>query len=256
MPAMPVVLAIETSAHIGAVALLDSARPEAAIGEVVGDDHKLAGWLLPAIGRLLQRAGPSAPAIDAIAFGAGPGSFTGVRTACATAQALAFGWQKPLLAVDSLQALAMQAAGDAAHATIAVALDARMGEVYVASFAADGTSGAASLQRLSATTVQRPDAVRLPEAALLVGSGARLIAAAQPGLKTAIADDARTVASEREWAIGVARVAAAMLARGETVDPRTAEPIYVRNKVALTEAERALQRGAPNAAAATAAATA
>lgn len=240
---MPVILAIETSAHVGGVALLpDAAAPnaDAVIGEVIRDEHKLSAWLLPAIDRVLARWGGDSGQIDAIAFGAGPGSFTGVRTACATAQALAYAWQKPLLAVDSLQALAHQAVDDGGNDTthITVALDARMGEVYTASFVGIATGSGVELRRQTATTVQRPAAVTLTAGTLLLGSGASLVHAAQPeGLATAV-DAEHNCNAESGWAIGVGRAAATMLSSDAKTDPLTAEPVYVRNNVAQTEAER------------------
>jgi tRNA threonylcarbamoyladenosine biosynthesis protein TsaB len=229
---MSSILAIETSAHIGAVVLMaDPVRSDLSWSEVMRDEPKLSAWVLSAIARVRTAAGVSLRDIDAIAFGAGPGSFTGVRTACATAQALAYAWQKPLIAVDSLEALAETCL---AH-RISIALDARMSEIYSASFerSSDG-----ELRRLVATSVAAPEALRPPEGALLLGSGMHLVAAggADP-YRRASADE--THASESAWAHGVARVGARKLARGETVSPASAEPIYVRNRVALTEAERA-----------------
>lgn len=242
---MPAILAIETSAHIGAVALLpDTLQPESAIVEVTRDDSKLSAWVLPAVQRVLARWRGSTGQIDAIAFGAGPGSFTGVRTACATAQSLAYVWQKPLLAVDSLEALAQQAMGDSTQVT--VALDARMGEVYAASFLCRRTASGVTVRRLTPTIAQSPSSVVLTGSTLLLGSGAALTAAAQPDALVSVIDSERSRAVDNGWAIGVARVAALMLAQGITVDPLAAEPIYVRNNVAQTEAERlARRRAAP-----------
>ena len=223
---MPCILAIETSAHIGAVALLRGEPCEELLAaESVRDDQKLSAWVLPAIERVIAEAGLAPSDIDAIAFGAGPGSFTGVRTACATAQSLAYAWQRPLVTVDSLEALAE--ASTAAH--VCVVLDARMREVFSASFLrqADG-----ELQRLTATTVSALDAVVVAAGADLIGSGARLLPALQ------VADSAATAHAESQWVHGIARVAARKLALGETTDPLHAEPIYARNNVALTEVER------------------
>lgn len=229
---MPCILAIETSAHIGAVAILRGERCEEVLAaEFVRDDQKLSAWVLPAIERVLADARLTHAAIDAVAFGAGPGSFTGVRTACATAQSLAYAWQRPLITVDSLEALAETSSA----AAICVVLDARMREVFSASFArmADG-----EFQRLTATTVSAPGTLVVATGAELIGSGAHLL----PTLHAAAL--AATAHAEAHWAHGVARVAARKLARGETTDPMHAEPIYVRNNVALTEAERKQAREA------------
>ena len=229
---MPCILAIETSAHIGAVALLRGQRCEQVLAvESVRDEQKLSAWVLPAIERVIADAGLTHAAIDAIAFSAGPGSFTGVRTACATAQSLAYAWQRPLVTVDSLEALAEVSTA----ANICVVLDARMREVFSASFArqADG-----ELTRLTPTTVSAPDAVVLPANSDSIGSGVNLLPAPQN------VSLAATAHAEAQWAHGVARVAARKLARGETTEPMHAEPIYVRNSVALTEAERTKARWA------------
>lgn len=229
---MPCILAIETSAHIGAVALLRGERCEAVLAvESVRDDQKLSAWVLPAIKRIIADAGLTHTALDAIAFGAGPGSFTGVRTACATAQSLAYGWQRPLVTVDSLEALAEASTA----ANVCVVLDARMREVFSASFVrqADG-----DLHRLTVTTVCAPDALVVAAGAELIGSGAPLLPAPHAANSTA------TAQAEAHWAHGVARVAARQLARGETTDPMHAEPLYVRNDVARTEVARKQAREA------------
>lgn len=229
---MSSLLAIETSAHVGAVLLMpDHTRPDYVFSEVIRDQAKLSAWVLPAIERIQIAAKVSLRDVDAVAFGAGPGSFTGVRTACATAQALAYAWGKPLIAIDSLEALA-----EASNASrVSIVLDARMNEIFSASFErrADG-----ELMRLSATSVGKADSFRPLDAALLLGSGAHLVGpSGAANFRLAGADE--TAAVEGLWAHGVARVAARKLARGETVSAANAEPIYVRNNVALTEAERA-----------------
>ena len=234
---MPCILAIETSAHIGAVAILRGERCEEVLAaEFVRDEQKLSTWVLPAIERIFAAALLTHSAVDAVAFGAGPGSFTGVRTACATAQSLAYVWQRPLVAVDSLEALAEVATA----ANVCVVLDARMREVFSASFVRLATG---ELQRPRATTVSAPDAVVVAAGAELIGSGAQLLPAPH------VAALAKTAHAEARWAHGVARVAARLLALGETTDPMHAEPIYVRNNVALTEVERKQQAHAREAAA-------
>lgn len=223
---MQTLLAIECSSHVNAVAYIaDIDRPDEWLGEISRNDVQASAWLLPAIERLLAAAGAGArkTEINIVAFGAGPGSFTGVRTACATAQALAYAWQATLIAVDCLEALA-EASG---RAQVDVLLDARMNELYAASFARSSHS---ELTRISDTALVGADAFVACEGATLIGSGAQLFAPA---------DSTTTIAAENRWAYGVARVAIAKFARGKHTDPRYAEPIYVRNNVAQTEAQRA-----------------
>ena len=223
---MPCILAIETSAHVGAVAILRGQRCDTVLASAwVRDEQKLSAWVLPAIERVMTVAGLKPANIDAIAFGAGPGSFTGVRTACATAQSLAYAWKRPLITVDSLEALAEMSSAS----STCVVLDARMREVFSASFARQPDG---ELARVSATAVSAPDAVVVPADSGLIGSGVNLMPA-----QTTFGLD-RTAQAEAGWAHGVARVAVRKLARDEITDPMYAEPIYVRNNVALTEAER------------------
>ncbi|MBC7709687.1 MAG: tRNA (adenosine(37)-N6)-threonylcarbamoyltransferase complex dimerization subunit type 1 TsaB [Rhizobacter sp.] len=217
-------LAIECSSHVNAVAYIaDIDRPEVWVGEMSREDVKASAWCLPAIERVLAKAGARKTDVNLVAFGAGPGSFTGVRTACATAQALAYAWHAAPIAVDCLEALAEASGLD----RVEVVLDARMKELYVASFArsADGV-----LARLSATTLVSTGAFAPGDGSVLVGSGALLFSSASAQI---------TIPAENRWAYGVARVAMCKFAKGDVTDPRYVEPIYVRNNVAQTEAQRA-----------------
>lgn len=231
---MPLILAIESSSHVGAIALV---RVDASMqtsdtdwSEVVHHEIKLSGWILPAVQRVLARANASGDDVDAVAFGGGPGSFSGVRTACATAQALAYAWEKPLIRVDSLEALAE--ASQLPHVTIAV--DARMQEIYVATFMRNERNDAETLTRVTETVVCSPTRVGLVVESVALGSGAHLLTQASER-----ASDTRTEWAESQWAHGVARVAARQLALGQVTPATLAEPLYVRNNVAQTEAERA-----------------
>jgi tRNA threonylcarbamoyladenosine biosynthesis protein TsaB len=232
LPASPfsTLLAIETSSDRGSVCVFIDGKPPTMLLESSEIGVKCSDWLLPAIDRVLTAANRSLSSLDAIAFGAGPGSFTGVRTACAAAQALAYAHRKPLIAVDVLHALASIASFDAPEVQrVTVALDARMNELYFAEFEKDANG---LLQALSPPRLIAANAAPATSAgALLIGSGAALIANTPDP----------TRALESRWAEGVARLA---LQRGVAaiVDPLSAEPIYVRNDVAQTEAERAALR--------------
>ena len=222
---MQTLLAIECSSHVNAVACIaDIDHPGGWVGEISRDDVKASAWLLPAIQRVLAMAGARKSDVCVVAFGAGPGSFTGVRTACATAQALAYSWNAALIAVDCLEALA-EVSG---LSQVDVVLDARMNELYAASFARSSSN---ELIRISPTALVAADAFVASDGATLVGSGAPLVTPASA---------ATTIAAEDRWAYGVARVAVAKFARSELTDPQSAEPLYVRNNVAQTEAQRAV----------------
>ena len=225
---MQTLLAIECSSHVNAVAYLaDITQPNEWVGELSRAGEKASAWLLPAIERVLTKANARKTDVNIVAFGAGPGSFTGVRTACATAQALAYSWRAPLIAVDCLEALAM-ASG---LADVDVLLDARMNELYAASFTRSfESSNSGALIRMSDTALVATGAFAARTGATLLGSGTPLVGASNAE---------KTIAAENRWAYGVALVAIAKFARKELTDPQHAEPIYVRNHVAQTEAQRA-----------------
>src|ERR1700754_2194863 len=129
----PTLLAFDTATEHMSIAL--AARGEVFAFEAAGGAQASA-TLIPAILALLAKAGVTLRELDAIAFGRGPGAFTGLRTACSVAQGLAFGAGKPVLPIDTLLAVAEDArAGDPAAQRIWVAMDARMNEVYAAQYA-------------------------------------------------------------------------------------------------------------------------
>jgi tRNA threonylcarbamoyladenosine biosynthesis protein TsaB len=172
--------------------------------------------------------------LDGIAASIGPGSFTGVRISVAVAQGLAFGAGLRVAPVSTLEALAFQAMRSGAAYALAC-LDARMGEVYWGCFASDPARGVAASCPAS---VGPPESVVLPVPGSHRGIGRGFTAypalAAMPGLELD-PDDRRALPNAREFA----RLGALRLARAEGLDPADVSPLYLRDKVALTEAERA-----------------
>lgn len=249
MPAAPCFLAIETSTDTLSLAL-GSGRVGEAVHRFQGPGGAQASLeLLPQVRRLLAEAGRSLDGLDAIAFGRGPGSFTGLRTACAVAQGLAYGTRGPrhpqglpVLPVDTLLALAEQAraddAGDghAPPAHLVALLDARMDELYVAAYALDGESPVAlAPPRLCAPADL---AGWLHDQGLADGTRTLLAGNAF----AAYADALRDAPGRRRAALPTAdallRLAPALMARGAAVGAAEALPLYVRDKVARTTAER------------------
>lgn len=225
---MSTILAIETSADLASAALLNQGA--LAVRESAGIANH-SQTILPMVQELLRDAGMTLADCDAIAFGSGPGSFTGVRTACGIAQGLAFGAELPLLPTVTLLALARACHEQSGAAEVLAIIDARMGEVYWAQYRF-GTD--ADWQIVVEPT--------LSSAADVAAIGTPT--ACGNGLKTYEPDFAGRAFFEKTWAdlvphaAQVAVLGAAAFARGESVPADAAEPLYLRNKVALTTSER------------------
>jgi tRNA threonylcarbamoyladenosine biosynthesis protein TsaB len=181
---------------------------------------KTSAALIPAIMALLKEANLTLQQLDAIVFGRGPGSFTGLRTACSVAQGLAFGaGGVQVLPVNTLLAVAEEARFISGFDQIQAVLDARMGEVYAASYAYKvGAWGAISDIQLC-----KPADLHFEAGFQLAGNC----------LENASRIDALPTAT------AMLRLAPAMLAAGLGVSADQALPLYVRDKVAQTTAERA-----------------
>jgi tRNA threonylcarbamoyladenosine biosynthesis protein TsaB len=222
-------LAFDTSTDIMSIAV------QCGVGEAGLHQHSAAGGaqtsthLIPEIQRLMALAQISFDDLDAIVFGAGPGSFTGLRTACSVAQGLALGAAVPVLPVDTLLAVAEEARwlNDASqNFAVTVLLDARMDELYTADyvFASD------SWTQHKSERLIKPEELIWNGADMLAGNvfegyGTRLpqLAPQTQALPTATA---------------LLRLAPALLASGAAVPAEQALPTYIRDKVAQTTLER------------------
>jgi tRNA threonylcarbamoyladenosine biosynthesis protein TsaB len=221
------ILALETSTEYCSVALwLDGA--ESGRCEQVGQKHSQV--LLPMVDELLRAAGIRLHEVDGIAFGAGPGSFTGVRIACSAAQGLALGAGKPVAGICTLHALA-EAAG---RERVIAVLDARMAEVYYATYERrDGTWH----------TVCEPE-LCLPQDAPAVtgadwfGAGSGFLAHGEQLRARYAANLAATDEQAVPQAAAIARLAAPRFAAGKGVSAADVAPFYLRDKVALKTSER------------------
>lgn len=201
--------------------------------------------ILPMVQQLLQQAGIGLGDCAAIAYGCGPGSFTGVRTACGIAQGLAFGAALPVVPVVTLAAMALacrqreaaiEGATDVTTEVLAV-LDARMGEVYWAQYAVDAAGGC---KVLVAPTLSAPAEVRLsalPGAMLACGNGLAAYAEAFEGWCSMQPDI-------MPHAIEIGQLARSAFRAGSVLSAAEAQPLYLRNKIAYTSAERQAMRAA------------
>ncbi len=243
-------LAFETSSSRCGVALLTEhgAEPVVAVLEHEGAQEH-AERLLPMARELLARAGLAPEALQAVAFGQGPGGFTGLRVACGVAQGIALGLGIPVLPVVSHEAVA-EVSGAAADDAVVVALDARMEEVYLAVYLrGDGGQWQAlqaplliaagevvpwTVHHLDAWSARAGRALRVR----MAGDAWQVYAAsmaAPPGWVR--------VQAERPQAQAVARLARRAWRDGGGVAAELAAPLYVRDKVAFTTAERERGQG-------------
>jgi tRNA threonylcarbamoyladenosine biosynthesis protein TsaB len=226
------ILAIETSTELGSCALwLEGRLSEKRCP--TGRPHS--ETLLPLVRELLAEAGVGLRQLDAIAFGVGPGAFTGLRVACGAAQGLAVAADLPVLPVTSLEALALQSGTD----KVLALLDARMGEVYAGTYRKNDQHWCLEGDIL----VTSPVDLSLPaDSGWMVCGNA---VAAYPVL----ADRLRASGIECSTgeplplASSIAALAVPRFLAGEALDPALAAPLYVRDKVAKTVAERLSEGG-------------
>ena len=221
------ILALESSTELCSAALWRDGRIDA---REAGAGERNSEVLLPMVEALLAAHAVRRGDLDGIAFGAGPGAFTGLRIACGLAQGIAFARNLPVACVVTLRALA-----EAAQTPrVLCCLDARMGEIYHAAYEKDGDDW----REICAPSLCKPEAApELPGGGWRgCGSGfaafgdalARRYGAQLAGVVDGVVPHARAVAA----------LAARMFARGEAVAAELAAPLYVRDKVALRVDER------------------
>jgi tRNA threonylcarbamoyladenosine biosynthesis protein TsaB len=225
------ILALDTATENCSAALL---RDDAVIARERLLEQGHAAQILPMVDEVLAEAGIALGALDAIAFGRGPGSFTGMRLAASVTQGLAFGVGVPVVPVSNLRALAQRLlAADASIRHVLACTDARMGEVYWGCFERRGLAALVGEEQLTA-----PEGVRVPALCLgeahahgrAVGAGRgfaahpQLAAAMRPLLRD-IREDLLPRASE------IAVLAAPEVAAGRIFEAEQALPIYLRNDV-------------------------
>ncbi len=199
-------------------------------GEIAGIEERAGNrhgeLVLPMLDRLLATAGVSVAQLDGVAFGAGPGSFTGLRIACGVAQGLAFARALPVVGVPTLEAMAEESGA----ARVVACLDARMHEVYYSAIEKDGLRW----RDVIPAQCVAPASAAIPEGDGWTGCG-NGFAAYEALFRNRFAV---LMPELHPSALAVARLAASRFAAGEGVDAGLASPYYVRDKVALTIAER------------------
>lgn len=195
--------------------------------------QKHSDLLVPMVMELLADAGLGLRDLDGLAYGMGPGSFTGLRIACGVAQGLALGADLPVLGVSTLEALAEEAWEIHGAEKVATCLDARMNEVYAGLYRRDG----AGWRVLAGPVVCPPAAAPIPDTGGYLGVGSGF--AAYPALSEHFAETLIQVDGDIiPHARAIARLAAPRFARGEGLPAEAAEPLYIRDKIALKICER------------------
>ncbi|MGH8670822.1 MAG: tRNA (adenosine(37)-N6)-threonylcarbamoyltransferase complex dimerization subunit type 1 TsaB, partial [Burkholderiales bacterium] len=220
-------LALDTSTELCSVALWLETRM---ITEdcLAGPRHS--EMLLPMVARVLEQAGLSVQDLDGVAFGQGPGSFTGLRVGCGVAQGLAFGANLPALGIGTLRALAQ----DADSEYVIASLDARLGEVYHAAFRRRGDAW----EDIHCAALCRPRQAPEVSGGDWVGVGSGFVVEGG-ALRDRYAGQLREV---REQALPHARAIALLALKefehGRGMDATEVAPLYIRNKVARRQDER------------------
>ena len=215
-------LAIETATEACSAALLVGDEIQERF-EIAPQQH--AQLILHMAESLLADAGITLKQLDAVAFGRGPGSFTGVRIAAGVIQGIAFGADLPVVPVSSLAAMAQSVAGEG----ILAAFDARMGQVYWGVYVRQA-DGLVSLQ--GEECVCLPEQVSLVDANGWVGAGSgwqTYAKALQDRLGTAVSAIEPTA---QPHASGVASLGLQGFLQGHAVAAELARPVYLRNEVA------------------------
>ena len=233
-------LAFDTSTDVMSIAVTDGGKVDRIWQHSGPGGAQASSTLIPAILALLAEAGMSLDELDAIAFGRGPGSFTGLRTACAVAQGLALGAGQgagiPVLPVDTLMALAEEARfqqanqSDVSELHVTALLDARMDEMYVQHLS---FSGGLWHARGDCMAVRPENFVPESDTAWLAGNVFGVYASRLPDSLSA-----STCITALPTASALLRLAPALAAAGHCVDAALALPLYVRDKVAFTTEER------------------
>jgi tRNA threonylcarbamoyladenosine biosynthesis protein TsaB len=220
-------LALDTSTEVLSLALQ--------LGDKTFTHSQIAGnassqLILPQIQALLDSANVQLTDLDGISFGAGPGAFTGVRIACGVAQGLGFGVNLPVVGVNTLLALA-EATGEP---RVIACLDARMGEIYHAAF--EKVNG--TWQEVSATQVCKPEAAPHHLLGNWVGAGSGWAAYGEILGQIYGEHLIKMIPEITPKAEAILQLGLPTFAAGLAKPACEAAPIYIRNRVALTTAER------------------
>lgn len=228
---MACILALDTSSEACSAAVIKDGKITR-VYAVVPRDHTRK--IIPMIQQVLEESGTKTHQLDAIAFGRGPGSFTGLRIAAGVTQGLAYGLDIKVIPVSTLEAMALEVASssNAECSHVVTAVDARMDEVYWGAF--EVKEGQVSA--LQAEQVCKPEFVSLPEVVGLakkqifsgVGTGWQFMTRMPDVVQGSVTVTDDTLLAKAEY---IARIAESKYARGEVVSADQAIPVYLRDTV-------------------------
>lgn len=220
-----IILGIETSSDACSVAIYTSDK---IFGNIVVQPQAHSKLLLAMVDDVLAEAGISLPDVTAFAFGSGPGSFTGVRIAASVIQGLAFGGNKPVIAISSLQALAQQAFNQYGNHNILALIDARMQEIYCGYYQVNSHG---IVEPIMGDSLLRPEQLKIADTTpyLVVGSGVKTYA------EEIVKNNPHLIMNdsiEHPRAHEIVQLAAIQFALGNVSPASDARPTYLRNDVA------------------------
>jgi tRNA threonylcarbamoyladenosine biosynthesis protein TsaB len=221
------ILALDTSTEFCSAALLLDGET---LTRATHAGQRHSELLLPMVEYLLQQSDTTLTALDAIAFGEGPGSFTGLRIVCGVTQGLALGADLPVVGISTLHALARAAK----QTWVVSCIDARMGEIYWASHRVDE----GRVEQLQETELCKPDSAPPLEGDGWCGCGSGFDAYEAVLQAHYRGQVGKTVRGLYPHASDIAALAVAAVKSGKSVAPEHALPVYVRDKVALKINER------------------
>jgi tRNA threonylcarbamoyladenosine biosynthesis protein TsaB len=225
------ILAIDTCTEMCSAAVLKEGEifEQAALTQRGHSDR-----ILGMIDTVLAQADISLQQVDLLAFGRGPGSFTGVRVGVGVAQGIAFARQLPVVPVSTLAAVAQRAIDEYGANKVAVALDARMGEIYAGHYIAqDGLAVSGDDEQVCKPEAFMPMSGRDWFAA---GTGWQVYASE---LNSGFAGQLQhTDASLLPTAAAMARLAQHAASQGQAIDAEQAVPVYLRDNVAKKKGEQ------------------
>lgn len=221
------ILAFDTSSSYCSIALWIDGE---ILSQSILAEQRHSELLLPILQELLARSELTLVQLDGIAFGAGPGSFTGLRIACGVAQGLAFGSDLPVIGISTLEALAQQAGTN----NVITAIDARMGEIYHAAY----VRSADDWETVSAPILCLPHYAPLMTGDNWVGCGSGFDKYCDDLKNHYGSSVSRFETGFFPHAREMAQLAEQDFKQGLGIDPADATPIYIRNKIALKENER------------------